>query len=194
MRSKLSILGLMYADYELFDQMPDVHESILAFAADRGLKTSWAYIPTNDDIVNGIIAECADLEIMYPSPKHMETLIGMWAKSELHNWQRLFETAAIEFNMIENYDRYEEWTDNSKLNNSQSDSFVTGYDSNKLEPSGRNTSTGDSTGTHKGHLHGNIGVTTNTQMLTEVRTFVENFNLLDVIVDSFKQKFCILIY
>lgn len=194
MRSKLSILGLMYSNYEIFDLMPDVSESIKAYALDRGLKTTWAYIPSNEDIINGIIAECADLEILYPNPNTMQVLIGQWSRSELHTWQRLYETAAVEFNMIENYDRYEEWTDNNKLNNAQADSYVTGYDSDTLHPSGRNTSKSDAIGTHSGHLHGNIGVTTNTQMLTEVRDFVSDFNLLDIIVNSFKQTFCILIY
>lgn len=42
-------------------------------------------------------------------------------------------------------------------------------------------------------IHGNIGVTTTQQMIEEERR-VLNYDLIDIIVDEFKKKFCILIY
>lgn len=46
---------------------------------------------------------------------------------------------------------------------------------------------------HGAHIHGNIGVTTATQMIEEYRESVQ-FRLIDYIVDSFKKKFCLLVY
>ena len=40
---------------------------------------------------------------------------------------------------------------------------------------------------------GNIGITTTQQMINEERE-VDKFNLMDYIIDSFKQRFCILVY
>lgn len=52
----------------------------------------------------------------------------------------------------------------------------------------RNTNTN-----HTGRVHGNIGVTTSQQMIEAQRNVVR-FNIIDEIVQSFKRRFCILIY
>lgn len=44
-----------------------------------------------------------------------------------------------------------------------------------------------------GRAHGNIGVTTTQQMIEQERSAVK-FNMYDYIVESFKQRFCILVY
>ena len=40
---------------------------------------------------------------------------------------------------------------------------------------------------------GNIGITTTQQMINEERE-VDKFNLMDYIIDRFKQRFCLLVY
>lgn len=47
--------------------------------------------------------------------------------------------------------------------------------------------------THKVRAYGNIGVTTNQQMLAEERQHLA-FNVLDKIIEDFKKEFCIMIY
>lgn len=47
--------------------------------------------------------------------------------------------------------------------------------------------------THKIRAYGNIGVTTNQQMLAEERQHLA-FNVLDKIIEDFKKEFCIMIY
>lgn len=46
---------------------------------------------------------------------------------------------------------------------------------------------------HHEEGHGNIGVTTTQKMIKEEREVVK-FNIIDFIIDSFKQRFCILVY
>lgn len=46
---------------------------------------------------------------------------------------------------------------------------------------------------HREEGHGNIGVTTTQKMIKEEREVVK-FNIIDFIIDSFKQRFCILVY
>ena len=43
------------------------------------------------------------------------------------------------------------------------------------------------------HAHGNIGVTTTQNMIRQERD-IDRFNLYDIIIESFKMRFCILIY
>jgi hypothetical protein len=56
-----------------------------------------------------------------------------------------------------------------------------------------NTGTGNTTGKHKGHLYGNIGVTTSQQML-EAELEIATWNLVQHITDIFIKEFCILVY
>lgn len=55
--------------------------------------------------------------------------------------------------------------------------------------------TGKDTGTvtNTREEHGNIGVTTTQQMIKEERE-IATFNIIDYIVESFKKRFCILVY
>ena len=46
---------------------------------------------------------------------------------------------------------------------------------------------------HDAHLYGNIGVTTTTQMLSEVWEFAKHNIWMDI-VDDFKNRFCLLVY
>ena len=56
-----------------------------------------------------------------------------------------------------------------------------------------NTGTGNTTGKHKGHLYGNIGVTTSQQML-EAELEIATWNLVQHITDIFMKEFCIMVY
>ena len=51
----------------------------------------------------------------------------------------------------------------------------------------------DTTREHTLHGHGNIGVKTTQSLIAEQRE-IEKFNLYDYIIDSFKMRFCILVY
>ena len=57
------------------------------------------------------------------------------------------------------------------------------------------SSTADSTNesSHTGRVHGNIGVTTTQQMIEAERNIVQ-FTVIDFIINSFKNRFCILVY
>lgn len=86
---------------------------------------------------------------------------------------------------------------------------VTAYNSDELRVKDRNTSSGttktktDATSNtenekinasyHKGHLYGNIGVTTSQQML-QSELDISRFNLIEQITDIFLQEYCIMVY
>ena len=48
-------------------------------------------------------------------------------------------------------------------------------------------------GEHELHAHGNIGVTTTQKLIREQRE-VDKFNLYDIIIKEFKERFCVLVY
>lgn len=57
-----------------------------------------------------------------------------------------------------------------------------------------NTGTQGSNATRHGRVHGNIGVTTNQQMITAELELRLNSQMENIIIQQFKQQFCLLVY
>ena len=89
----LSPLGLYNWDNTLFDlmQIPE--------ALDK------------DTLVNNLLAETAELEVLYPNPVVFKNLIAVWSAKQIDIWNRLYATTQYEYNPIENYNRYETGSD-----------------------------------------------------------------------------------
>lgn len=225
----LSTLGLYNWDNTIFDLMT---------------------IPTGLDkttLVNNLLAETAELEVLYPNPVVFKSLVGVWSAKELDVWNRLYATTQYEYNPIENYNRYEEGstdgadttthtgTDTTDITRRDGGSdtlsstgkyehSVAGFDAptptaqdDGLFKQSRDNDTVSSTntygktetdqnrttynstqtksleGSHELHAHGNIGVTTTQKLILEQRE-VDLFNVYDIIIESFKMRFCILVY
>jgi hypothetical protein len=171
MKSSLSILGLYQWDNTLFDPM------IVPAGVDK------------QSVVNNILMDCAELEVLYSNPDTMKTAISIWSELSQNSWHRMQDALTASYSPIENYDRYEDWEDG---NTSEAESQVAAYNDSTMANADRATSKG--TGKHTGHLHGNIGVTTNQQMITEEMEMRSKYNMVDIITGEFKRRFCLLVY
>ena len=112
MKSKLSILGLYNYDENIFSglQLPSQMSRAI--------------------LIDYICMECADLELLYPDWELMQKLLSSWSVARLHSWERLYESTVQEYNMIHNYDRYEQWSDNGQRDqNIQADANEEGSNS-----------------------------------------------------------------
>ena len=87
--ANISPLGLYEWDNTIFDlmQIPE--------ALDK---------PT---LINNLLAETAELEVLYPNPVVFKNLLGIWSAKQIDIWNRLYATTQYEYNPIENYNRYE---------------------------------------------------------------------------------------
>lgn len=203
----LSVLGLYNYDDTLFDNM------VVPAGVDK----------TNVLIPN-LLADLAELEVIYPDPEIMKTIIEVWSKKQLPVWSKLMNTVNLEYNPIYNKDGYyeEDETADRDTTNRVTDvltatvndegsntNSVSAFNSNTFEnrekdqienerrESQQNSS--NSSGTENGVIHrerheyGNIGVTTTQQMIKEEREVVQ-FNIVNYIIEDFKQRFCILVY
>lgn len=199
-------------------------------------------------VKDNLLAETAELEVIYPDAIFMQAMIGRWSAKELPIWDRLYKTTLLEYNPIENYDRMEEWTeaedtkknteadatgtsrtdtDGTSTRQSNTDGvindqkYVSAYNEIEFTPTERDNNTQnekneseqkdvgtvsvktsaenttDETGNRnllrKGRAHGNIGVTTSQQMI-EAERDVALYNIIDVIISSFKNRFCLQVY
>ena len=238
MGATLSILGLYEWDNTVFD--------LMQFPEDF----------TNEQksiVTNNILAECAELEFLYPNPTVAKNIIGIWSAKEKPYWDRVYAAAQLEYDPIENYRRNETdtITDNRTETHSGSDistaggtdtasgssattdtesgtdtttNKITGYDSNDFvnhdssatqyghvnseQYYGSNSQTygrtdtlqhGESishggTTSHSILAYGNIGTMTSQDMLTQEMEVAKIIQVIPIIIESFKNRFCLLVY
>ena len=197
----MNLLSLYNYDESLFDNL------VLPEGIDK------------DTLVNNLLLDTVSQEVLYADPDIMKQAIGMWSKKELPVWQRLKDTLDIRgtYNPIHNYDRTEEITNDHTKNTTESENHNTnrGKDTTKVsqgsfnandltqvnqqdnilgsgnDENGRDTFTGDHT--FNAHLYGNIGVTTTQEMIREELS-IDEINILDYIIDSFKNRFILSVY
>ena len=103
----LTVIGLYNYDHSLFDNM------VLPDGIDKGL------------VIDAIIMQGGDYEVIYPNPELFKELIGSWSRQwydTFYNWYRALE-AMKEIRPLDNYDRYEQWSDDAVNHSVSSDSI-----------------------------------------------------------------------
>lgn len=210
----MSILGLWQWDHSIFD--------LMQFPAYQDGETLHEF--TQDDkqlLIDNLMSECAELEILYPNPTVMKNMIGLWSGKELPTWNRVYRAALTDYNPIENYHRNEiatqtlnhfEQHSGNDVNSATGTDTETGklaaYDTGTLADHDQTSMLHGRTDTfthgeklqHGGTIgnnveaFGNIGVTTSQQMLESDLVLAPKLNVFSYIIESFKNRFCILVY
>lgn len=173
-----------------------------------------------DQVRDNILLQSSDFEVLYPDPDFMKVAVKRWADKWYFTFEKWVKALAIDYDPLNNYDRYEEYEDTGKETRADSGTSsgtttsggttqhdISAYDSSTMREdtkdttsaSGSDSTTSSSNGStdtslkHKAHLYGNIGVTTSQQML-EAELQVARFNLIDQVTDCFINEFCIRVY
>lgn len=115
-------------------------------------------------------------DMAYPDESLM--VIKLQNKADLiaEYWNKIYKLRQIEYEPIENYDRYEDITETGKSNGKSNSSGTSLYSEfpmeSPLKKSVNNTDNNSSANSEantdtqrRAHIHGNIGVTTSQQML-----------------------------
>lgn len=193
-KAKITLIGLnnycVARGYSLFDQV------LIPSGIDR------------DMLIHAILLRAGDFEVLYPNPDFMQDVINSLFKRWYKTFAKWEKALNIEYDPLSNYDRKEEWTDNSRADTSTDSSSnsddtlkVSSYDSdmmhNKDRSIGKNdsniTSRSNSNNKRTGRAYGNIGVTTSQQMLDAELT-IARFNLYNQIADIIVRDICIMVY
>lgn len=195
---KLSILGIYNYDETIFAGL-EVPEGI-----------------DKQQVIDEILMQCAELEVLYSDFNILKRAITIWSSSNKIKWEKLYQTMIIEYNPIWNVDAnitdtetisgdvkrgINRDTDTSGTNKKSVKGFneTSWAEAEKNDVSGseneliNETVDNSSTREYNQKRTGNIGVTTTQQMLQAERE-IADFNMIDIIVQSFKYRFCILIY
>lgn len=170
-----------------------------------------------DTVINSIMDYNGEFIPMYPEGVLFQSKIGTWSLRIKDGVTRMLDALTSEYNPIENTDRYDEWTETtesdttSNVSRETTDKYsedietsVSAYDSSSYTPRDKteNTNggtknenedgntTGNETKTYSQHLHGNIGVTSNQQMIRE-ELDLRKFNIYTYIAEDFFDNFMI---
>lgn len=170
----LSIMGLYEYDNTLFQGL-QVPEGV-----------------DQEAVINEILLQCAELEIVYPNIDIMKLAITTWSIANQYTWQKLYDTMVVEYNPIWNVDANVTIDRNTSGSGNATDA-VKGFNSNTWAESDKTDTTSEAEEDVYERRTGNIGVTTTQQMLEQERKIAE-FNMVSYIAQSFKQRFCLLIY
>ena len=169
-----------------------------------------------ETVINDILFECAELELIYSNWETMKAAIKNWTDKEFTIWEELQKTREYEYNPIWNKDGTIKETINRDGSGSRTGNYtgsgesenihsVKGFNSDAWSEADKDNATAENKNTEKIETkenedqtlerieQGNIGVTTTQKMIQEQRDIVV-FNTIEYIKESFKKRFCLLIY
>lgn len=176
-------------------------------------------VPTGMDknvVIKEILFQCSELELLYPNEEIMKDMISAWSAKELPIWQRLYDAVTADYNPLWNVDASITETGNTVDSRSGSNSgsatedtenihSVKGYNSTEWSNSEKDVVDvgSTSTGTWSDESEredertirrtGNIGVTSS-QDLIKQEWEVAQLDVVKYIAESFKNRFCLLVY
>lgn len=206
MTINVSILGLYNFSEDIFSEL------LLPDGVDKNI------------LVPSILAECSDFNLLYPNYDFMRFMIGIWSANEFDIWKAMQESTELEYNPIENYDRYESITREVESTgttqeeatsasenggNSESVEGRTAFNSVAFQDTGKVGT--ESSGNSSSESNSNATTTnsgteivtnhmhgnigvTTAQQMIAGFREISNFSVYDYIVNSFKNRFCIQIY
>lgn len=175
MKATMTVLGLYNYDDTIFDgmQLPDGVDA--------------------ENVVSNLLMELAELEVIYPSWITMQRAISDWSKARVNSWARMLQALNADYDPIENYDRREDWTDSADSNGGYQNK-VAGFNSGEQTDSNSSEQQTNSNAVHSGRIHGNIGVTMAQQMIQAELDLRAVNDIVQIIVNEFKKRFCIMVY
>lgn len=144
-------------------------------------------------VINTIVERYGELGAIYIDPTAMQNAITVWANASREIFARLWATVTAEYNFLDNYDRT---TSISRSTTAQSEGTgidsKTAFDSAQFRATGKSESSGENTSSESvtEHTHGNIGVTSSMQLVSQERA-IAAYNFADNVAKLFAEKFTV---
>lgn len=148
-----------------------------------------------------ICMECSDLALVYPDLDIMKKAIANWSTIEQPIWQKLYDTTQLDYNPLWNVDATiteDNSGDNENTGNADNTESKKGFNdasdwADHTKNAANNKNNGKWSEKRSIRRTGNIGVTSSQSLVNEQREVVL-FNIYKTIADSFKKRFCLLVY
>lgn len=160
----LSIMGMYEYDQTLFDGL-----DVPTYTDNNNT----VHVVDKNKVIQSILLNCAELELLYSNIETMKLAIGVWSAAEQDTWTKMFATQKMDYNPLWNVD-----ADVVNIGSVMGFNEDTDW-SDAAKETQRRT--------------GNIGVTSSQDLLQQERD-VADFSIIRYITESFKKRFCIMVY
>lgn len=152
-------------------------------------------------LTNYILMECGEFPVLWSNPHFVKNMIGVWSNKMLDAFTRIFNALKSEYNPMYNYNRWEEYESNASSEGENKES-VSAYDASNdnLRTKGKDEGASSSEMEGSRHIWGllptnNMGISTTAQRMIQAEVELrEQTNIYEIIKESFKKEFCILVY
>lgn len=104
MKANLTLRGMYEYDNSIFDDMT-LPPSGTVTATD-GTVINYPAVDA-ELLINNLFMQSMSFSIIHANPNVLKYAIGVWSKTNLTRWTRLYETEYYKYNPLENYDRIE---------------------------------------------------------------------------------------
>lgn len=204
----LDIMALYNYDHTLFNAFQVPTAITWVEHGPDGDTTHTESIPyTRQNIVDNILLECAELEVVYPDADYMKLAIGVWSAKRLYTWQRIADVLYRKYDPFVNINRHE-WrittedrdlagTNDSTVTgdvNAFNDTSIDGVQRDKVTTDQDTTDTGKITTNDDYHIEGDSAIR-DAQDIIRLETEQRLANdLIDIIIEDFKKRFCLMVY
>ena len=170
-KAYISILTLLQYDEDLFEnlQLPSVLDK--------------------DVFINELVAETAELEVIYPDPEIMSQMIGNWSASRIHSWEKIATVLYEEYDPFVNIKRDEVRTIESS---GESENGVSAW--NQSDYTNRDRNTGSSLVKETFHVEGDSAITDAQDVARKEVDLRMKADLFRIILNDFKARFCLSVY
>ena len=100
---------------------------------------------TKSTLVDNIMLRGGEFEVQYGDPDFLRAAIGSWSNKWMPTMQRWVDALAIEYAPLENYDRIEDWTDNTARSDASSETSTSNRTLDRDEASAHDESEAQNT-------------------------------------------------
>lgn len=186
-KSTLSILGLYRYDPTIFDDM--VLPAVITEKANEHL------------VYENILLEYAELEVLYPDPAVMKQAISIWSNSRFPVWTKMANVLYENYDPFVNIKRDErrEITQTRDLESTgEAENKVSAWNDTQYSDRSKTGTTSSDTGTittvETFHVEGDSAITDAQDVLKKEMEVRIAYDLINIIVNEFKQRFLLQIY
>ena len=170
-RATLSLLSLYRYDPDLFSGL----------AVPREI--------TKSALVTELLAETAELEVIYPDPEIMQQMITNWSMTRLHVWNKIADVLYEEYDPFVNIKRDEVRTIETSGTN---ENAVSAW--NESSYTNRDKNTGTSLVKETFHVEGDSAITDAQDVARKEVELRTKYDMIRIIINEFKARFCLSVY
>lgn len=178
----------------IFEWLPDITETQKnSLSMSFTVSDTQTVVVSGTDVINTLTFEYSTFHVINANTATAFVKLFTFFKNKyVHEFDRIAKDLFAEFNVLENYDRYETTTvTSSASNSSESTNQETTNDSVAFNDTAKVISSGSGSGTNgtDSHIHGNIGTTKATDMIADDIRLRLEYNMIDVVMNKFRDMY-----